>query len=276
MQSLVVLSPDADSAPAASLARRCGATVRALGLRAWRLEGAAPPADLADWCREHRVDHAFVPADRRLADLRLLAMDMDSTLITIECIDELGACAGRKAEIAAITEQAMRGEIDYRESIRRRVALLEGLEEAALDEVYDERLRLSPGAEALLSECRRRGIATLLVSGGFSYFTERLRERLGLDDTLANVLDIEGGRLTGRILGPIVDAAAKAARFRQALQRLGAARAQTLAIGDGANDLLMFAEAGVSVGYHPKPLIRSRVSHVLDFAGLDGVLHLYS
>jgi phosphoserine phosphatase len=203
-------------------------------------------------------------------------MDMDSTLITIECIDELGSFLNRKNEIAAITEQAMRGEIDYPESLRRRVALLAGLEERALQEVYDERLRLSPGAEALVAHCKRHGVKLLLVSGGFRFFTSRLQQRLGIDDTISNVLEIDHGRLTGKVLGGIVDADAKAAKFRQLAQRLGADRRQTVAIGDGANDLKMMGEAGVSVAYRAKPVVRAQAMHALQFTGLDGVLPLFA
>jgi phosphoserine phosphatase len=165
----------------------------------------------------------------------------------------------------------MRGEIDYPESLRRRVALLAGLSEDVLEDVYDEKLRLSPGAETLVAACRKNGIKLLLVSGGFTFFTERLKERLQLDDTISNVLDVEDGKLTGRVLGNIVDADAKAAKFRQLAHRLGAKREQTVAIGDGANDLKMMAEAGVSIAYHAKPVVRAKATHSLNYAGLDGV-----
>lgn len=278
--NLVVQSPEATPALADALARLSrAAAVDALGPHAFRLRGVqgepGRAAQVAEWCKARRLDHAWVPEGRRFADLRLMAFDMDSTLITIECIDELGGAAGRKAEVAAVTERAMRGEIDYAESMRLRVAQLEGLDERALEEVYDEKLRLSPGAEALVAACRRHGVKLLLVSGGFGFFTERLKARLGLDETLSNVLEIDGGKLTGRVLGPVVDARAKATAFRQLALRLGAAREQTVAIGDGANDLAMMAEAGVSIGYHPKPVVRASVTHVLDYSGLDGVLNLF-
>ncbi|HEX2650669.1 MAG TPA: phosphoserine phosphatase SerB [Burkholderiales bacterium] len=274
--NLVLQGPDATPAQAAELAAMTRASAcEALAAHAFRFSAANPTHNLAAWCESRRLDHAWVPAGRRFDRLKLLAMDMDSTLITIECIDELGAFMGRKAEIAAITEQAMRGEIDYAESLRRRVALLAGLEEGALEDAYDERLRLAPGAEKLIEQCHRHGVKLLLVSGGFAFFAERLRERLGLDETIANVLEVEGGRLTGRVLGRIVDAEAKAARFRQMAGRLGAGRGETLAIGDGANDLKMMAEAGVSVAFHAKPLVRASATHALDYSGLDGVIHLY-
>jgi len=274
---LVVQGPEATALRAAALAEMCGARQAvAVAERAWRLHDVQKREGISAWCEAHRLDHAWVPAGRRFGDLKLLAMDMDSTLITIECIDELGGYAGRKDEVAAITAQAMRGEIDYPESLRRRVALLAGLDEEVLQDVYDEKLRLSPGAEALLAACKAKGVKLLLVSGGFTFFTGQLKERLGFDDTISNVLEIDGGKLTGRVLGGIVDADAKAAKFRQLAQRLGAAREQTLAIGDGANDLKMMAEAGTSVAYRAKPVVRAKATYALSYSGLDGVLNLFA
>jgi len=261
---------------AMQLARLTGSTrSHKIAERAWRLENAAPSAELQDFSREKRIDFAFVPEGRRFADLRLLAMDMDSTLITIECIDELGDFAGRKGEVAAITAQAMRGELDYPQSLRKRVALLAGLDESVLERVYAERLCLTPGAEALLAHCKRHGVKLLLVSGGFTFFTERLRERLGLDYTLSNRLEIAAGKLTGRLLGNIVDADAKARRFTEVLGELGAKKAQSVAMGDGANDLKMMAEAGYSIAFRAKPRVRARARCALDWSGLDGVVNLF-
>jgi phosphoserine phosphatase len=202
-------------------------------------------------------------------------MDMDSTLISIECIDELGDLAGKKAQIAAVTAQAMRGEIAYPESLRRRVAAIAGLEESALARVYEERLRLTPGAQALIAACKKHGIQLLLVSGGFTFFTERLKERLGLDHTISNVLEVKSGKLTGALLGEIVDAEAKAAKFRALVKELNASREQTVAIGDGANDLKMMNEAGVSVAFRAKPVVRAQASCALNWSGLDGVVNLF-
>jgi len=213
----------------------------------------------------------------RLADYRLAAFDMDSTLISIECVDEIAAYAGKKAEVAAITEAAMRGEIaDYKESLRRRVALLAGVPAAALQRVYDERLRLSPGAERMLERLRSLAIKTLLVSGGFTYFTERLKTRLSLDYTLSNTLEIKNGKLTGQVLGPIVDAQAKAAKLRELLAERQLSREQVIAFGDGANDIAMMAEAGVSIAYHAKPVVREKATCCFDYVGLDGLLNLYA
>jgi phosphoserine phosphatase len=187
----------------------------------------------------------------------------------------MGDLLGIRAEIAAVTAQAMRGEIDYTESLRRRVALLAGLEEAALERICEERMHLSPGADALVARCRGLGIRTLLVSGGFGFFTRWLQKRLGLDAVLSNELEIEGARLTGRVLGNIVDGRAKAGRVLEEMQALGIGREQALAIGDGANDLPMMAAVGVSVAYRAKPAVRAHATHTLDHAPLDGVLNLF-
>jgi len=207
--------------------------------------------------------------------MKLLAIDMDSTLIDIECIDEIADMAGVKSEVSAITAAAMSGELDYAESLRRRVQLLRGLEESALARVYDERLRLSPGAETMLAAMKASGVSTLLVSGGFSYFTEHLKTRLALDYATSNVLEIAHGRLTGRVVGHIVDAEAKAAKLREVSDQLGIGKEHVIAVGDGANDLAMMAEAGVSVAYRAKAVVRDRADYALDHVGLDGVLTLF-
>jgi phosphoserine phosphatase len=259
------------------LARLAGAQrIEHLAPGACRLIDARQEPGIAAYCARAGLDFGFVPAGRRLADMRLLAIDMDSTLITIECIDEVAGLAGVKAEVSAITAAAMSGELDYTQSLRRRVALLRGLAQGALARVYDERLRLSPGAETLLAAAQRAGVKTLLVSGGFSYFTERLKARLGFDYSTANVFGIEGGRLSGRLIGNIVDAEGKAAKLRALRDELGIAKAEIIAIGDGANDLAMMAEAGVSIAYRAKPVVRSRADYALDHAGLDGVLNLFA
>ena len=246
-----------------------------LGPSAWRLARAAEQPRVQPWCAQRGLDFAWVPEERRLAELRLVAMDMDSTLVTVESIDEMGDMLGIRDRVASITAQAMRGEIDYAESLRRRVALLAGLEEAALEQICEQRMHLSPGAEALVRRCRERGVRTLLVSGGFNFFTAWLQQRLGIDAVLSNVLEIERGRLTGRVLGAIVDGPAKATKLREEMLRLGLGREQVLAIGDGANDIPMMSEAGTSVAYRAKPAVREHATHALDHAQLDGVLHLF-
>jgi phosphoserine phosphatase len=243
---------------------------------AFRFFKAMKNEGVAALCQARRIDHAWIPEGRRFADLRLLAMDMDSTLITIECVDELGALAGKGREIAAITEQAMRGEIaDYKESLRRRVALLAGLPEASLLTVYEQRLKLTPGAETLIRRCKEAGVKLLLVTGGFTFFTERLKARLGLDYTASNVLEVKGGRLTGALLGDILDAEGKAAKFREVMSSLGAEKENTIAIGDGANDLKMMQEAGVSVAFRAKPVVQAQATCALNWSGLDAVVNLF-
>ena len=214
-----------------------------------------------------------------LADFGLVAFDMDSTLINIECVDEIADAAGRKAEVAAITEAAMRGEIaDYKASLRQRVALLRGVPVAALQEVYDRRLRLNPGAETLVRAAQAAGLATLLVSGGFTFFTDRVRERLGIDHVRSNVLEVADGRLTGRMVdqpwGDICDGAEKRRMLLETCARLGLAQARASAIGDGANDLPMMGEAGLSVAYHAKPAVRAQAMVAIDEGGLDRLLEV--
>jgi len=273
---LVVQGPSMSRDDATEIARRTRSRpVETIAADAFRLPNAQRDDSIAAWCEARLIDHAWMPQGRRFADLKLLAMDMDSTLITIESIDEIGDMAGKKAEIAAITAQAMRGEIDYTESLRRRVALLQGLEESALGRVYDERLRLTPGAERLLAACKRHRVQLLLVSGGFTFFTERLKARLDIDYTVSNVLGIERGRLTGRVIGDIVEAEAKAAKFRSVAKELKARKEQTVAIGDGANDLKMMAEAGVSIAFHAQPVVRAQASCAISWCGLDAVVNLF-
>ena len=222
-----------------------------------------------------KLDWAFVPADRKLADYGLICFDMDSTLITIECIDELADFAGKKAEVSAVTESAMRGEIDYRESLRRRLALLAGLDARVLARVYGERLLLSEGARELLEAAQTAGLRTAILSGGFTYFTERLRIELGFDFATSNELEIAGGKLTGRVVGDIVDAAAKAHHLARLTDELGLRKEQVIACGDGANDLMMMAQAGLSVAFRAKPATRAKADVAINFGGLDSLLNLF-
>ena len=222
-----------------------------------------------------RLDWAFVPEGRKLSDFGLICFDMDSTLITIECIDELADFAGKKAEVSEVTEAAMRGEIDYRESLRRRLALMAGLDARVLARVFGERLLLSEGARELLEACQNAGLRTAILSGGFTYFTERLRIELGFDFATSNELEISGGKLTGRVVGDIVEAAAKAHHLARLRDELGLRKDQVIACGDGANDLMMMAEAGISVAFRAKPATRAKADVAINFGGLDALLNLF-
>jgi phosphoserine phosphatase len=254
-----------------------GDAIERIADAAFRITRADPAtrAAVAAHCAKARLDWGFVPEGRTLADYGLLAMDMDSTLISIECIDEIADFAGRKEEVAAVTASAMRGEIDWPESLRRRVKALAGLDAAALERVYAQRLRFNRGAERLLAAARRSGVKTLLVSGGFTYFTDRVRAELGFDYAYSNTLVVKDGRLAGEVTGPLVDAYGKAAHVARLKAELGLARERVMAIGDGANDLLMLGEAGTSIAYHAKPIVKEKADYALDYAGLDGVLALF-
>ena len=231
--------------------------------------------------------HQFAPgivfkgftAPLSLTDFKLIAFDMDSTLINIECVDEIADAAGRKAEVAAITEAAMRGEIaDYKDSLRRRVALLKGVPVAALHEVYEQRLRLNPGAQALVEACQRAGLKTLLVSGGFTFFTDRIRDLLKIDFVRSNVLGVENDVLTGSLVdqdwGDICDGDEKRRMLLSTCAQLGIQPSQAIAMGDGANDLPMMGVAGLSVAYHAKPAVRAQAMVAINDGGLDRLLEL--
>jgi phosphoserine phosphatase len=213
-----------------------------------------------------------IPQDFQSPAVKLLVMDMDSTLITIECIDELAERIGHRNAVAAITAAAMRGEIDFATALQQRVALLEGLPMAVLEEVYEERVHLQPGAEALLAACQRQGVWTAVVSGGFDFFAERLKERLQLDFARANRLEVEAGRLTGRIQGPIFAAQGKADFLEELRTKLGLLPTGCVALGDGANDARMLAAAGLGIGYRPKPALRAVADAVIEYSDLTAVI----
>lgn len=229
-------------------------------------------SEIRSLCEAAQIDLAHLPSQKTLADFSLVAMDMDSTLITIECIDEIADMQGLKPQVAEITEAAMRGELDFSESLQRRVGLLKGLDAGALQQVLDQRLRLSPGAEKMLQAVQRAGLKTLLVSGGFTFFTEHLKQRLGLDFTHANQLEIEHGKLTGRVLGGIVDAEQKRRTVTEICQQIGVGTDRAIVMGDGANDLKMMGIAGLSLAFRAKPVVRSQANIALNFVGLDGLL----
>jgi phosphoserine phosphatase len=252
----------------------------ASGAHAWLFDGVkvseADKTALDALCQAEQLDYVLFERQPKLTDFKLLAMDMDSTLITIECIDEIADMQGLKPQVAAITEAAMRGEIAFPESLQRRVALLKGLHASALQRVYDERLALSMGAQPMLDAIQAAGLKTLLVSGGFTFFTERMQARLGLDYTHANVLEIEHGKLTGKVVGGIVDADEKQRTVERVCAELGCSTQQAIVMGDGANDLKMMGIAGMSVAFRAKPVVRAQADVALNFVGLDGILSLFA
>lgn len=229
---------------------------------------------IQDLCSITQLDVYYGPS-RQLSEFKLVAMDMDSTLITIECIDEIADMQGLKLQVAEITEAAMRGEIEFQESLTRRVGLLKGLHASALQKVYDQRLQLSLGAENMLKQVQQAGLKTLLVSGGFTFFTDRIKSRLNLDYTHANVLEIVDDKLTGKVIGTIVDAEEKKRTVERICQQLGISTQQAIVMGDGANDLKMMSIAGLSVAFRAKPVVRAQANAALNFVGLDGVLNLF-
>ncbi|MEO6024715.1 MAG: phosphoserine phosphatase SerB [Burkholderiales bacterium] len=242
-----------------------------------KLLNALPHAELEQRCQSLELDYAFIPADLKLSDVKLVAMDMDSTLINIESLDEIADYVGLKQEVAAITQRSMQGEVDFSESLLQRVALLKGLDANALERVYLDRVQLNPGAEQLIAGLQKQGIKTLLVSGGFIYFTERLKQRLNLDYAFANDLEVVAGKLTGKLLGPILDANAKARHVGDVCRNHGIELPKcALAIGDGANDRAMFNAVGIGIAYHAKAVLQQQATYQIDHVGLDGILNLFA
>ena len=259
-----------------SIAQLSGAQqIAAINDNAVRLENVQCDAKILqaiqELCLAAQLDVYHGP-QAQLSDFKLVAMDMDSTLITIECIDEIADMQGLKPQVAEITEAAMRGEIEFQESLIRRVGLLKGLEASALQRVYDQRLQLSLGAENMLKQVQQAGLKTLLVSGGFTFFTDRMKSRLNLDYAHANVLEIIDDKLTGKVIGTIVDADEKKRTVEKVCAELGISPQQTIVMGDGANDLKMMSIAGLSVAFRAKPVVRAQANVALNFVGLDGVL----
>jgi len=275
--NLVLQGPDATPETLNRIAALAGAArVTPLGERALRCEQVAYSDSLKQTIEtaaaDAKLDATFIAAGRSLADFKLVAMDMDSTLITIECIDEIADMQGLKPQVSEITEAAMRGELDFAASLTRRVALLEGLDAEALERVYSERLAISMGGEAMLAGVKAAGLKTLLVSGGFTFFTARLKKRLGLDFTHANELEIVDGKLTGRVAGGIVDADEKKRTVERVCAQMGIEPRQAIVMGDGANDLKMMGIAGLSLAFRAKPVVRAQAGIALNYTGLDGLL----
>ena len=278
---LILQGPDANEHTVALIAAQVGAeNPTKITSTAWRADLPSALSDqstalIQKLSQEAKIDYALLPADLQLHDFKLLVMDMDSTLITIECIDEIADMQGLKSEVAAITEAAMRGELDFAESLQRRVALLKGLDESALARVFEQRLELTLGAHSMLHAMKQAGLRTVLVSGGFTYFTERLEHELELDVSHANRLEVIDGKLTGRVLGNIVDAQAKKSTVIEQSAELGVPTSAAIVIGDGANDLAMMSVAGLSIAFRAKPVVQAKAKVALNYSGLDGVLNLF-
>jgi len=282
MTRLILQHPTLADDTVARFARQTGSepSRRSPGIADWKL-ARIDEAQARALAEQMGVDLHLAGRLPSLSDYRLLVFDMDSTLITIECIDEIADYAGRKAQVAAITEAAMRGEItDFNESLRRRVALLKGLPVSVLDSVYRERLQLTPGAATLIDAAHGAGLKVLLVSGGFTYFTERLKPRLGLDFIRANRLGITDGKLDGEVAGEgdgdIVNAQVKRRVVEETCARLGCSLGQAIVVGDGANDLQMMSIAGMSVAFHAKPVVRAHTTHAVNHCGLDAILNFFA
>lgn len=254
------------------------ASLASAGRREWRKEGQAldlfvpafPPQRLREAMLEKGVDCIAQEVDKRRK--KLLISDMDSTLITVECIDELADFVGKKAEVAAITDRAMNGELDFEAALKERVALLKGLPESTLQTCYDERVRMMPGAKELVSTMRENGAHCVLVSGGFTFFTSRVAQELGFHEHHGNVLEAENGALTGRVVPPILGKEAKLATLRRKMSERNIGAEEVLAIGDGANDLPMLLAAGLGVAYHAKPSVQAQAKHRLNHADLSALL----
>ncbi|HNO74769.1 MAG TPA: phosphoserine phosphatase SerB [Nitrosomonas mobilis] len=274
--NLIIQGTEIENSDLRAVAKLAGASqIERITGEAFRMLDAEPHPEIESFCEETALDFAFVVPGKKLTDFGLVAMDMDSTLLAIESIDEIADLHGVKAEVAAITQSTMRGEINFAESLTRRAALLKDLPENALQSVYDERLRLSAGAEKMLQRMQSVGIKTMVLSGGFTFFTERIKKRLGLDYAFANTLDIQNGRLTGHVLGNIIGATGKGEVLEQVRNELGLSKEQVIAIGDGANDLKMLGAAGVGIAFHAKPVLQARATYCLNHVGLDGVLNLF-
>ena len=274
--NLIIQGMEVENRDLRELAKLAGANqIDRITGQAFRLKNASRREYVAEYCAEAELDFAFVDPMVSLREFGLVAMDMDSTLLAIESIDEIADMQGIKAQVAEITQRTMRGEIVFAESLRQRTALLQNLDQDALQYVYDHRVRLSPGAEKMLQRMKSAGLKTMVISGGFTFFTDRIKSRLSLDYAAANTLDIQDGKLTGKVLGEIIGAHGKAAVLNKVREELGLKREQVIAIGDGANDLKMMEAAGVSVAYHAKPVVQAKATYAINYVGLDGIVNLF-
>ncbi len=274
--NLIIQGMEVENRDLRELAKLAGANqIERITGQAFRLKNASRREHVPEYCAEAELDFAFVDPMVSLAEFGLVAMDMDSTLLAIESIDEIADMQGIKAQVAEITQRTMLGEIVFAESLRQRTALLKDLDQDALQYVYDHRVRLSPGAEKMLQRMKSAGLKTMVISGGFTFFTERIKSRLSLDYAAANTLDIQDGKLTGKVLGEIIGAHGKAEVLNKVREELGLKREQLIAIGDGANDVGMMEAAGVSIAYHAKPVVQARATYAINYVGLDGIANLF-
>ncbi|MEO5655070.1 MAG: phosphoserine phosphatase SerB [Nitrosospira sp.] len=275
--NLIIQGLEVANSDLRELAKLAGADhIERITGQAFRLENANRREHVAEYCADAALDFAFIEQTAQLSNFGLVAMDMDSTLLAIESIDEIADMHGMKPQVSEITQRTMRGEIVFAESLRQRTALLQGLHQDALQQVYDERVRLSPGAEKMLERMKSAGIRTMVISGGFTFFTDRIKTKLNLDYAAANKLEIADGKLTGKVLGEIIGASGKAEVLKSVREKLGLRRDQVIAIGDGANDLKMMEEAGVSIAYHAKPIVQEKATYAINHVGLDGVVNLFA
>jgi phosphoserine phosphatase len=275
--NLIIQGLEIENSDLRALAKLAGANeIERITGEAFRLKNATRHEHIAEYCSDAGLDFAFVEPTARLDGFGLVAMDMDSTLLAIESIDEIADMHGMKPQVAEITQRTMRGEIVFEESLRQRTALLQGLKEEALQQVYDSRVRLSPGAEKMLQRMKSAGLKTMVISGGFTFFTERIKAKLDFDYAAANTLEIVDGKLTGKVLGRIIGAEGKAEVLKKVSDELGLKREQIIAIGDGANDLKMMDEAGISIAYHAKPVVQEKATYAINHVGLDGVVNLFA
>lgn len=275
--NLIIQGLEVANSDLRELAKLAGADhIERITGQAFRLENASRREHVAEYCADAALDFAFIEQTAQLSNFGLVAMDMDSTLLAIESIDEIADMHGMKPQVSEITQRTMRGEIVFAESLRQRTALLQGLHQDALQQVYDERVRLSPGAEKMLERMKSAGIRTMVISGGFTFFTDRIKTKLNLDYAAANKLEIADGKLTGKVLGEIIGASGKAEVLKSVREKLGLRRDQVIAIGDGANDLKMMEEAGVSIAYHAKPIVQEKATYAINHVGLDGVVNLFA